>query len=185
MALALSGFAAMGYEVLFTRVIALSFGSSAYSFTAMLMSFITGIGVGSALVSRLTVKRPLWLLAISQFTVVAALLVATPMVSRLPYLIALMRIELQEASFGFELYQIGKAPPVLGHLADSNHLFGVQLSAGGSDPGEAPATDRGQGRVDLCLEYGGECAGCGGDQPGALAATGLAGRISLQPGAQP
>ena len=108
-ALALSGFAAMGYEVLFTRVIALSFGSSTYSFTVMLMSFITGIGVGSALVSRLTVKRPLWLLAISQFTVVAALLVATPMVSRLPYLIALMRIELQEASFGFELYQIGKA----------------------------------------------------------------------------
>ena len=30
-ALALSGFAALGYEVLFTRVIALAFGSSAYS----------------------------------------------------------------------------------------------------------------------------------------------------------
>jgi spermidine synthase len=36
-ALFLSGFAAMGYEVLFIRIIALSFGSSTYSFTVMLM----------------------------------------------------------------------------------------------------------------------------------------------------
>ena len=64
-ALVLSGFAAIGYEVLFTRIIALSFGSSTYSFTVMLMSFITGIGVGSAIVSRLDVKRPLWLLGVS------------------------------------------------------------------------------------------------------------------------
>ncbi len=108
-ALALSGFAAMGYEVLFTRVIGLSFGSSTYSFTVMLMSFITGISIGSAIVSRLKVKRPLWLLAVSQFAVVVALLVATPLVSRLPYLIALLRIELQGANLGFELYQLGKA----------------------------------------------------------------------------
>jgi spermidine synthase/MFS family permease len=108
-ALALSGFAAMGYEVLFTRVIALSFGSSTYSFTVMLMSFITGIALGSSIISRVKVKRPLWLLALSQFTVVAALLLATPMVSRLPYLIALMRIELQDAPLGFEFYQVGKA----------------------------------------------------------------------------
>ncbi len=108
-ALVLSGFAAMGYEVLFTRIIALSFGSSAYSFTIMLMSFITGIALGSAIVSRLTVKRPLWLLAASQLAVVVALLAATPLVSRLPYLIGLLRIELQDYRMGFELYQLGKA----------------------------------------------------------------------------
>src|SRR6185436_1314625 len=50
------GFAAMGYEVLFTRVIALSFGSSTYSFTVMLMSFVTGIGIGSAIVARMRVE---------------------------------------------------------------------------------------------------------------------------------
>jgi spermidine synthase len=65
-ALFASGFAAMGYEVLFTRVIALSFGSSTYSFTVMLMSFITGIGIGSAIVARLRVERPLWLFGASQ-----------------------------------------------------------------------------------------------------------------------
>ncbi|MFT6519512.1 MAG: spermidine synthase [Candidatus Azotimanducaceae bacterium] len=108
-ALALSGFAAMGYEVLFTRIIALSFGSSTYSFTVMLMTFITGIGIGSAIVSRLTVKRPLWLLGVSQFAVVATLLIATPLIARMPYLIGLLRIELQDLAMGFELFQLGKA----------------------------------------------------------------------------
>ncbi len=108
-ALALSGFAAMGYEVIFTRIIALSFGSSAYSFTVMLMSFITGIALGRAIVSRLTVKNPLWLLAASQLVVVVALLAATPLVARLPYLIGLLRIELQDYRLGFELDQLGKA----------------------------------------------------------------------------
>jgi len=108
-ALFLSGFAAMGYEVLFVRIISLSFGSSTYSFTVMLMSFITGIAIGSAVVSRLDIKRPLWLFGVSQLVVVAALLIATPLISRMPYLIGLLRIELQHATLGFELYQIGKA----------------------------------------------------------------------------
>ena len=99
----------MGYEVIFIRIIGLSFGSSTYSFTVMLLSFITGISVGSTIVSRLKVKRPLWLFAVCQLAVVAALLAATPLMSRLPYLITLLRIELQEAGLGFELYQLGKA----------------------------------------------------------------------------
>jgi spermidine synthase len=107
-ALGLSGFAALGYEVLFTRIIAISFGSSAYSFTVMLMAFITGISLGSAIISRIRVSRPLWVFAISQLLVVVALLAITPFVSRLPYLIGLLRIELQDAHFGFELYQLGK-----------------------------------------------------------------------------
>jgi len=107
-ALALSGFAALGYEVLFTRVIALAFGSSAYSFTVMLMAFITGISLGSAIISRVRVERPLWVFGVSQLLVVVALLAITPFISRLPYLIGLLRIELQDVQFGFELYQLGK-----------------------------------------------------------------------------
>ncbi len=108
-ALALSGFAAMGYEVLFTRVIALAFGLSTYSFTVMLMCFITGIGLGSAIASRLRIERPLWILGVTQLVVVVAFLAVTPLISRLPYLIALLRIDLHGARFGFELYQLGKA----------------------------------------------------------------------------
>ena len=83
-ALALSGVAAMGYEVLFTRVIALAFGASAYSFSVMLVCFITGIALGSRVVSRIEVRNPLWLFGASQLAVVAALLIATPLVARLP-----------------------------------------------------------------------------------------------------
>jgi spermidine synthase len=108
-ALALSGFAAMGYEVVYLRIIALSFGASTYSFTVMLMSFITGIALGSALVSRLRVTRPTWWFGVSQLLVVVALLATTPLASRLPYWIALLRIHLRDAPLGFELFQLGKA----------------------------------------------------------------------------
>jgi len=109
MALGLSGFAAMGYEVLFTRVIGLAFGSSTYSFTVMLMSFIAGIALGSAIISRVQVRQPLWLLGLSQLAVAVALLSITPLVARLPYLIGLVRIELMPLEWGFEFYQLGKA----------------------------------------------------------------------------
>jgi len=113
---AASGFAAMGYEVLFMRVISLSFGLSTYSFTVMLMCFITGVSLGSGLMMRLRVRRPLWLLGISQLAVVVSLLVVTPLITRLPYLIALMRIDLREAANGFAVYQLGKAALCLGVL---------------------------------------------------------------------
>jgi spermidine synthase/MFS family permease len=108
LALALSGFAAMGYELLFTRVIALSFGSSTYSFTVMLMAFVAGISLGSAIIARLRVRNPLWLLGVSQLLVVVALLAVTPLVSRLSYLVTLLRVGLHDAPLGFELYQLAK-----------------------------------------------------------------------------
>ncbi len=113
LALALSGFAAMGYEVVFSRIIALSFGSSAHSFTVMLMAFITGIGVGSALLTFVRVKRPLWLFGASQLAVVVALIAVMPLVSRWPYLIGLLRIDLHGAAMGYELHQAGKAGLIL------------------------------------------------------------------------
>jgi len=43
----ISGFCALGYEVLWTRVLAMVVGASVYSFTVMLVSFLTGIALGS------------------------------------------------------------------------------------------------------------------------------------------
>jgi predicted membrane-bound spermidine synthase/tetratricopeptide (TPR) repeat protein len=92
-ALALSGFAAMGHEVVFLRIIALGFGSSNYSFTVMLMCFITGIGIGSGIISLIEVKRPMWWLAASQAAVVVSLVAITPLMERLPYAISSMRTQ--------------------------------------------------------------------------------------------
>jgi alpha-tubulin suppressor-like RCC1 family protein/predicted membrane-bound spermidine synthase/tetratricopeptide (TPR) repeat protein len=93
-ALALSGFAAMGYEIVFLRIIALGFGSSTYSFTVMLMCFITGIGIGSWIVSVARIERPLWWLAASQLAVIVALIATTPLIERLPYFISSFRTTL-------------------------------------------------------------------------------------------
>jgi spermidine synthase len=112
-ALFATGFAAMGYEVLFTRVIALSYGSSSYSFTVMLMSFITGIGVGSAVVARWNVRRPLALFGASQLAVVVALVAMTPLVSRLPYWTGLLRISLGTDGSAFVIDQAAKAGLIL------------------------------------------------------------------------
>ena len=42
-----SGFCALGYEVLWTRVLSMVVGASVYSFTVMLVSFLAGIAFGS------------------------------------------------------------------------------------------------------------------------------------------
>ncbi len=43
----LSGFCALGYEVLWTRILTIAIGASVYSFTIMLIAFLTGIALGS------------------------------------------------------------------------------------------------------------------------------------------
>jgi len=125
-ALALSGFAAMGYEVVFTRVIALSFGASAHSFTVMLMGFIGGIGVGSALMSRRRASQsPLWLFGASQAAVVLVLAALLPAVERLPYWIGLLRIDLVESGGSYGLFQLAKAALVLVVLLLPTVLIGM------------------------------------------------------------
>ncbi|MBI4545629.1 MAG: fused MFS/spermidine synthase [Gemmatimonadetes bacterium] len=49
---ALSGFLAMAYEVAWTRLLTLVLGSSTYSFTLMVTTFILGIALGSAAMAR-------------------------------------------------------------------------------------------------------------------------------------
>lgn len=46
-AIAISGFCALGYEVLWTRILTLTIGTSVYGFAIMLAAFLTGIALGS------------------------------------------------------------------------------------------------------------------------------------------
>ncbi len=124
-ALFLSGFAAMGYEVVFVRVIALGLGSSTYSFTLMLIGFITGIGIGSLLVAQREVARPLWWLAISQLSAVAALIAVTPFVERLSYYSGSLRVATHDSSFGFETYLVGQGAIVLAILLVPTACIGI------------------------------------------------------------
>ncbi len=46
--IAVSGFCALGYEILWTRILTLTVGTSVYGFSIMLVAFLTGIALGSA-----------------------------------------------------------------------------------------------------------------------------------------
>jgi spermidine synthase len=59
---AVSGFAAMSYEVIWTRLLALFVGPSTYAFTIVLAAFICGLAYGSAFFSkRAAAIKNLWL----------------------------------------------------------------------------------------------------------------------------
>lgn len=52
-----SGFAALIYEVVWTRIIALMSNVTVYSFSGVLAAFLTGLAIGSVVSSRLLVRR--------------------------------------------------------------------------------------------------------------------------------
>lgn len=73
---ALSGFCAMAYEVIWTRLLGLIIGPTIYSFTIILTTFITGLGLGSLVFGWLADRtgKPLRLLIHTQlFAAVLAL----------------------------------------------------------------------------------------------------------------
>lgn len=57
LAIGVSGFVAMLYEVAWTRLLALAIGSSSNAFAIMLITFITGITIGAWLIGRISIRR--------------------------------------------------------------------------------------------------------------------------------
>ena len=66
--LALSGFAALGYEVVWTRALLFLLGNSVYAFSTVVATFLIGLGAGSSLFARIASERReqalLWLGAV-------------------------------------------------------------------------------------------------------------------------
>src|SRR3972149_3127283 len=85
---ALSGFAAMVYEVVWTRVLGLVLGSSVYAFGMMLLLFLAGLAAGSALFSRLrlTAGQSALAFAAAEAGIAAAGVAAVALIPRLPFL---------------------------------------------------------------------------------------------------
>jgi spermidine synthase len=83
--LALSGFLSMGYEVAWTRVLVFPFGSTVYAFTLILVVFLLGLALGSAVFARLDPARHcLPALGLTQILAAAAALGLLPLVLMLP-----------------------------------------------------------------------------------------------------
>jgi spermidine synthase len=87
--LAVAGAASMIYEVAWTRALSLVIGSSTYAFTAMLVAFLLGLALGSALFSRLLGGRAVGPAAFGllQLGAGVAALAIVPLFERLPDLV--------------------------------------------------------------------------------------------------
>ncbi len=87
-AIAVSGFCALGSEVVWTRILALMLGPTVYTFSIILGVFLAGLGLGSAAGSKLIESRrdPRLYLALSQLLLCVAVAYAAYMLSdKLPY----------------------------------------------------------------------------------------------------
>lgn len=90
-AAAVSGLAALVYEVAWTRLLALVVGPTTYAFAIMAASFITGIAVGSTIgvrLARRSARVPLWLAAMLLATAISSILAAWFTASHLPLIVA-------------------------------------------------------------------------------------------------
>ena len=84
----ISGIAAMIYEVTWVRLLIPVFGSSTFSFSLMLIAFISGITIGSWLVSKLIhrIQDLFSFLWVCQLAVALGLCVSLPLYGRIPYI---------------------------------------------------------------------------------------------------
>ncbi|MEK7204192.1 MAG: fused MFS/spermidine synthase, partial [candidate division NC10 bacterium] len=84
--LGISGAASMMYEVAWTRALALIIGSSTYAFSTMLVTFLTGLALGSYLFSRLAGRLRIdpFLFGNLQLGIGLTALAVTPFFDRMP-----------------------------------------------------------------------------------------------------
>ncbi|HWW87052.1 MAG TPA: fused MFS/spermidine synthase [Vicinamibacterales bacterium] len=88
---AISGWAALVYEVAWTRLLALVIGPTTYAFSTMAAAFITGLAIGSTVGTRVAarVKRPgAWLAGMLILSALAAPISAWYAATKLPLLVA-------------------------------------------------------------------------------------------------
>jgi len=111
----LAGVASMAYQVGWTRALALSLGSSVYAFSAILVTFLTGLGLGSLLYPKILGRRNPRLrdLAWLQLGVGTLGGLTVPALGALPYLFYQLFPFVQESFLRVMLLDLGLAALVL------------------------------------------------------------------------
>lgn len=114
-AYAVSGAAALVYEVAWMRVLGDILGSSAYASGTMLAAFMTGLGIGSVLGGRRAARTssPLRDAARAELGVAAASVVALLALTYLPTLFFDLLTKARVSSFGFLALQFGASFAVM------------------------------------------------------------------------
>jgi spermidine synthase len=83
---AAGGFAALAYEVAWTKTLSMILGNTTYAFTAMLTTFLLGLSLGSFLFGRLAdrLRHPTSLLVLVQIGISLCALAGIPLLEALP-----------------------------------------------------------------------------------------------------
>ena len=150
-AFGLSGFAAMVYQLGWTRGLVLSIGSSTYSFAIILTAFLASLGLGSLIYKRLMTGRTprIMHLAYLQFAIGLSGLMATVFIGKLPQVMvkAIPALDFQFGKillFDFFLCVLLMLLPTLAMgltFPLVTHLYTDKLSSLGKRLGEAYAAN--------------------------------------------
>ncbi len=102
---ALSGFIALSYEVIWSRVLALIIGSSVYAFSIMLTTFLIGLALGASVASRLVdrIRHPVFVFALIEIGVGATSFIGAYLFNDLPYVFVQIYRLADSSSFGILL----------------------------------------------------------------------------------
>jgi spermidine synthase len=87
-AFAVSGFVALVFEVVWTRTLTLVFGSSTYAFSTMLTTFLMGLAVGSAVMTKYQekIERPVFWIGMLLCGIAASGFLTACMFNELPWM---------------------------------------------------------------------------------------------------
>ncbi|MBD3241613.1 MAG: hypothetical protein GF331_13570, partial [Chitinivibrionales bacterium] len=124
-----SGCVSMLYELVWIRLLALVMGSSTYSFSIMLFTFIAGISIGALIVSLLSsrIHDPLRWFALAELGVCVSLAVMIPFYERLPYWFNVLAAVLERKESLFPMYLILKTAISFGLMLLPTVLIGMTL----------------------------------------------------------
>jgi spermidine synthase len=87
-----SGFAALVFEIAWTRAISLLIGSTVYAFSMMLTAFVLGLALGSMACAKFVdrVRSPMLVLALIQTGIGLSALMVVPFIGHLPFFVTNM-----------------------------------------------------------------------------------------------
>ncbi len=144
-----TGFVSLCAEVLWTRIAALSLGSSVYSFAFMLTVAIAGISAGSAWSARAVRSRdPQWVLAMSQAAAAAGTAFLLLRLDALPIRLAEIRLALNPHPDNYAAWLWRGNLYLAAHLLPSAMALGASFPALlASAQARGAATDRATARI--------------------------------------
>lgn len=130
-AICLSGATAFIYELVWTRLFAVTLGSSTYSFTLMLAAFITGLALGSVVSDLIPAvrKHPWAVFAGAELAIGLSIALALPLYPRLPYWLWKMKWLLRASDESLGIYFFLQYALIFAVMAVPTFLFGLTFPA--------------------------------------------------------